>query len=157
MEPDNHYISAVYLDDATLKTHNAQKQHEREVAINDLIDWNHFTVEGMEGTYELTLGSSENRIIFSIKGKQTQEPLTIAINLSPFRSLIKDYSLICESYFEALKTGNLSRIEAIDMSRRGLHNEGASLILDVMPEKITIDSETARRLFTLIYTLHLKG
>ena len=135
---------------------NLEIEHEREVAINDLIEWNHFEIKDAQGPYKIKIGVQETRIIFNIDTENSAETIVISIILSPFRSIIRDYFLICEGYFDALKTGNLPRIEAIDMSRRGLHNEGADLLVSLTQDKIIMDSETARRLFTLICSLHLK-
>ena len=150
------HIATITLDESSIKRRTPELEHERVVAMNDLIEWNHFAVEDADGPYDVTLSTSENRIAFKVKAKTLAKPLTIAISLAPMRGIIRDYSLICESYFEAVKSGNLPRIEAIDMSRRGLHNEGSDMLITLLEGKVTLDSETSRRLFTLIYVLHLK-
>jgi uncharacterized protein (UPF0262 family) len=149
------HITAIVLDD-TLTARTPHLSHERQVAVNDLIEWNHFAVKGADGPYTLTLKGAENRLTMSVTSPSLTEPASINMPLAPFRGLMRDYFLICESYFEAVKTGNLPRIEAIDMSRRGLHNEGSELISELLKDKVEIDSETARRLFTLLSVLHLK-
>ena len=154
--PTTQHIEAIFIDEASITKRSAEIDHERTVAINDLIEWNHFAINNTKGPYQLTLKTAENRISFLVVSSSLDKPITISLTLSPFRSIIRDYLMICESYFDALKTGNLPRIEAIDMSRRGLHNEGADLLTSLLADKVTIDSETARRLFTLIYSLHLK-
>jgi uncharacterized protein (UPF0262 family) len=150
------HIDAITLDESSIKCRSPELEHERLVAVNDLIEWNYFAIKGTEGPYAITLSTSENRIAFKAKSKAAPQPLTVAISLAPFRGLIRDYFLILESYFEAVKSGNLPRIEAIDMSRRGLHNEGSELLTTLLQDKVTMDSETSRRLFTLICVLHLK-
>ena len=150
------HIEAIFIDEASITKRSDEIEHDRAVAINDLIEWNHFAIKDIVGPYQLTLKTAENRIVFSVISNSITKPITISLTLSPFRSIIRDYLMICESYFDALRTGNLPRIEAIDMSRRGLHNEGADLLTSLLLDKVTIDSETARRLFTLIYSLHLK-
>jgi uncharacterized protein (UPF0262 family) len=150
------HIATITLDESSIKRRTPELEHERVVAMNDLIEWNHFAVEGAEGPYDVTLSTSENRIAFKIKSPSLAKPLTIALALTSLRGVIRDYTLICESYFEAVKSGNLPKIEAIDMSRRGLHNEGSDMLTGLLEDKVTLDSETSRRLFTLIYVLHLK-
>ncbi len=150
------HITAITLDESSIKPRSVEIEHERHVAMNDLIEWNHFALKDAEGPYELRLSTAENRFAFSVTSKTLTRPYNFFISLAPFRSLIRDYFLICESYFDAVKTGNLPRIEAIDMSRRGLHNEGSELLSSLLTDKVVIDSETSRRLFTLICVLHLK-
>jgi len=150
------HITAIAIDESSLNARTPELEHERQVAINDLIEWNHFTLKGACGPYSLTLKTAENRVTFTATSPELEEPVTLALPLAPFRSLIRDYFLICESYFEAVKAGNLPRIEAIDMSRRGLHNEGSDLIEELLKDKVDMDSETARRFFTLLCVLHLR-
>ncbi len=150
------YIASILLESSSITRHNAVLDHEREVAIKDLTVWNHFSLYSIPGPYEVTIGSEGTRIKFTVLAKGRAEPVSLAVPLAPFRGLIRDYFLICESYVEAVKIGNLSRIEAIDMSRRGLHNEGAELLQSLLRGQALMDSETARRLFTLLSVLHLK-
>jgi uncharacterized protein (UPF0262 family) len=150
------YIESITLDEASIAPRTPELDHERSVAVHDLTEWNHFAVIGKKGPYAVTLGSSENRITLSIRTSAAAKPFVLAIPLAPFRSVIRDYGLICESYFEAVKTGNIARIEAIDMSRRGLHNEGSALLTGLLEGKVEMDTQTARRLFTLLHVLHLK-
>ncbi len=155
------YIASISLDEASIAGRSKEIDHERSVAVNDLIEWNHFSIKKkdgiqMQGPYDIALSASKNRIVFSATSPSVAKPVAIPITIAPFRSLIRDYFLICESYFDAIKTGNLQRIEAIDMSRRGLHNEGADLLASMTAETLEMDYETARRLFTLICALHLK-
>jgi uncharacterized protein (UPF0262 family) len=150
------HITAITLDESSLTAQSSALEHERQVAMNDLIEWNHFALKEAEGPYTLVLKTAENRIIFTVTSQKLARPAVLAVPLAPFRSVIRDYFLICESYFEAIRTGNLPRIEAIDMSRRGLHNEGADLLASLLADKVGMDSETSRRLFTLLTVLHLK-
>lgn len=150
------YISAITLDESGIAKRSAELEHERNVAMNDIVEWNHFAVMGAEGPYRLTLSTAENRITFSIESDAPATPQLFAIPLAPFRGIMRDYLLIFESYFEALKNGNMSKIEAIDMSRRGLHNEGADLLSTLLQDKVQMDAQTARRLFTLLHVLQLK-
>jgi uncharacterized protein (UPF0262 family) len=150
------HITAIALDESSLTARTSAHEHERQVAMNDLIEWNHFALKEGDGPYTLTLKTAENRIALIVSSPNFKQPVTLAVPLAPFRSLIRDYFLICESYFEAVKVGNIARIEAIDMSRRGLHNEGAEQLTSLLEERVDMDSETARRLFTLLCVLHMK-
>jgi uncharacterized protein (UPF0262 family) len=128
------------------------------MAKEDLIEENSFAlVEGPAGPYDLSLGIEDNRLVLDI-GNERAEPLAKHIlSLTPFRRIVKDYFTICESYYEAIKRSSPSQIEAIDMGRRGLHNEGAELLRDRLAGKIELDANTARRLFTLICVLHIRA
>ncbi len=138
-------------------------EHERAVAIFDLIEENYFSPVGDlvggdgGGPYSLFLGIEENRLVIDIR-TETEEPLgKVILALTPFRRIVKDYFQICESYYQAIKAATPSQIEAIDMGRRGLHNEGADLLHERLAGKIELDKNTARRLFTLICVLHIRG
>jgi uncharacterized protein (UPF0262 family) len=148
----------VTLDEASIGRNNADVAHEREVAIFDLLEENSFAPEGRDGgPYTLHLSLADNRLIFAI-GDAEHRPITdVALPLSPFRRLVKDYFLLCESYFDAVRTAPASRIEAIDQGRRGMHDEGSSLLQERLKGKIEVDIATARRLFTLLCALHWKG
>jgi uncharacterized protein (UPF0262 family) len=114
-------------------------------------------VNGFAGPYRVRLSLRESNLVFTIDEQSGAHQAEIALSMRPFRRLIKDYFLICESYFEAIRTASPSRIEAIDMGRRGLHNEGAEKLADALAQKIKVDGETARRLFTLVCVLHVRG
>ena len=148
----------VMLDQASIGRNNAEVEHEREVAIFDLLEKNSFALEGHDGgPYTLNLSLADNRLVFTV-GDTDRAPIQhVMLSLSPFRRLVKDYFLICESYYQAIKTQPASKIEAIDMGRRGLHDEGSQLLLERLKGKIAIDLATARRLFTLLCVLHWKG
>jgi uncharacterized protein (UPF0262 family) len=151
-------IVKLSLDERTVVRRSPEVEHERAVAIFDLIEDNRFAPIGdYVGPYVLHLAIEENRLIFDIRDENDQPLGRIPLPLSPFRRVIKDYFTVCESYFEAIKTAPPSHIEALDMGRRGLHNEGSELLLDRLAGKIELDLNTARRLFTLICVLHIRG
>lgn len=152
-------LTAVTLDQASIRRSNANIEHEREVAIYDLLDRNQFAVEGRDdGPYSLRLGIVEDRLAMVV-APETGEgaPVTYMLSLSPLRRIIKDYFLVCESYYQAIRTAPPSRIQAIDMGRRGLHDEGSLVLIERLKGKVAVDHDTARRLFTLICALHWKG
>ena len=152
------YIVNVTLDEKTLVRRSPEVEHERAVAIYDLLESNRFVPLGdYQGPYNLHLRLEETRLVFDIRSDAEAALGAVSISLSPFRRVIKDYFTVCESYFEAIKTASPSRIEAIDMGRRGLHNEGSELLKDRLSDKIEMDFDTARRLFTLLCILHIRG
>ena len=134
-------------------------EHERAVAIFDLIEENSFQPVNDEGTgpYRLKLALAESRLVFAISREDGAPVVTHILSLTPFRRIVKDYYMICESYYAAIRTSTPSQIEAIDMGRRGLHNDGSQTLLDRLAGKIDIDFDTARRVFTLICVLHWRG
>ncbi len=148
----------ITLDEKSVGRKSSDVEHERKVAIFDLLEDNVFALEDREeGPYSLLLSIAENRLVFTV-GDASHKPITsFMLSLSPFRKIVKDYFFVCESYYEAIKTAPPSRIEALDMGRRGLHNEGSQLLMQRLEGKITTDFDTARRLFTLICALHWKG
>ena len=151
-------IIDIQLDQGSIVRWSREVDHERQVAIFDLLENNSFTlVDGFPGPYRIELSLREANLIIGIGHDHSSEQSEIALSMRPFRKLIKDYFLICESYFEAIRTATPSRIEAIDMGRRGLHNDGAALLIDALSGKIELDEETARRLYTLICVLHIRG
>jgi uncharacterized protein (UPF0262 family) len=157
-QDDPHRLIEVTLDEASIGRNNSEVEHEREVAIFDLLEKNSFAVEGHEsGPYTLHLSLADNRLVFTIGDAEHNPIQHVMLSLSPFRRLVKDYFLICESYYAAIKTQPASKIEAIDMGRRGVHDEGSQLLLERLKGKITVDIATARRLFTLLCALHWKG
>ena len=151
-------IVDITLDEASVVRRSPDVEHERAVAIYDLLEENVFAPVGdYSGPYKLHLGISENRLLFDIRSEAEEALGTVVLPLSPFRRIVKDYFTVCESYFQAIKSASPSRIEAIDMGRRGLHNEGSDLLRSRLDGKIEIDFDTARRLFTLICVLHIRG
>ena len=148
----------ITLDEGSIGRSTPDTEHERAVAIYDLLEDNSFApLESEDGPYGLHLSIAENRLVFDVR-REDGTPLTAhLLSLTPFRKIVKDYFLICDSYYKAIRTATPSQIEAIDMGRRGLHNEGSELLMERLKEKIEIDFDTARRLFTLICVLHWKG
>ena len=133
-------------------------EHERAIAIYDLIEENSFAPLGHDGgPYCLALQVVENRLVFDIRTESGDPVIAHYLSLSPFRRLVKDYFLVCESYYQAIRTATPSQIEAIDMGRRALHNEGSELLQQRLKDKVAVDFDTARRLFTLLTVLHWKG
>jgi uncharacterized protein (UPF0262 family) len=158
----NNRLVSITLDQDSIRRSNPNVQHEREVAIYDILDANHFVVEGRDdGPYALNLGLSEDRLVMRIAsergGAENANPVTYMLSLTPFRRIVKDYFMVCESYYQAIRTAPPSRIQAIDMGRRGLHDEGSRVLVERLKGKVEIDHDTARRLFTLICALHWKG
>ena len=159
-EPNTHsnrWLTDVRLDEVTLSHTNADIEHERKVAIFDLLEENVFAPAGApDGPYHLYLRIIEKKLVFDISLEDGAPVRQLILSLSPFRRIVKDYFMVCESYHEAIRSASPSQIEAIDMGRRGLHNEGSQILLDRLNGKIEIDFDTSRRLFTLITALHLK-
>jgi uncharacterized protein (UPF0262 family) len=151
-------LISVTLDENSIGRGSADQQHERAIAVYDLIEDNSFTLAGHAGgPYALTISLVDAKLVFEIRDENGAGVVTHILSLTPFRRILKDYFLICESYYAAIRTATPSRIEAIDMGRRGLHNEGAQLLAERLKGKIETDADTARRLFTLITALHWKG
>lgn len=149
----------IRLDEASLAAASAEAEHERRVAIFDLLEENVFEVVGHAGgPYALTLSIADRRLVFDIAAAaDSVRVLTVILSLTPLRTVIKDYFLICESYHAAIRAATPAQIEAIDMGRRGLHNEGSEILRERLQGKIALDLDTARRLFTLICALHVRG
>ncbi|WP_089176689.1 UPF0262 family protein [Bosea sp. AS-1] len=155
---ENQCLVGVTLDESSLGRGSPDQEHERAIAIYDLIERNRFVVSGHDGgPYHAHLALVERRLVFDIKASDGEPVVTHHLSLSPFRRIVKDYELICESYYAAIRTQTPDQIEAIDMGRRGLHDEAAGILVDRLANKVEIDFDTARRLFTLIYALHWKG
>jgi len=151
-------IAAITLDEATVVRRGPDVEHERKVAMYDLIEENCFTPQGSPGgPYHLHLAIEENRLVFDIRLADEAPHGKVVLSLTPFRRIVKDYFLICDSYYKAIQSATPSQIEAIDMGRRGIHNEGSTLLMDRLAGKIEVDFDTARRLFTLVCVLHIRG
>lgn len=151
-------LIGVTLEEKDCGGHGREIEHEREIALYDLIECNSFHPVGSPGgPYNLVLGIEENRLLFHVKMADGGHHGTLGLSLTPFRRVIKDYFAICDSYMKAISDQSPATIEAIDMARRGLHDEGAFVLQERLNGKICIDFDTARRLFTLICVLHLKG
>ncbi|MBC8239738.1 MAG: UPF0262 family protein [Alphaproteobacteria bacterium] len=156
--PHTQRIANITMDEKSVVRRSPQVEHEQKVAIFDLLEENRFVpVGGFTGPYHLHMKIEEDRLVFDIRNEEETPLGEIALSARSFRRIIKDYFLVCESYFDAIKTKAPSQIEAIDMGRRGLHNEGADLLRDRLDGKVEIDLDTARRLFTLICVLHVRG
>ena len=148
------YISHIELDDKHSPPPTAEIEKERRVALYDLLEGNKFEVPSKSGPYHLILSIKEKRLVFEVS-KEDQSPVSeFHLSLSPFRQVVKDYWAICESYFDAVKNLPPGKIETIDMARRGIHDEGARILLERLEEKAILDRDTSRRLFTLICILH---
>lgn len=151
-------IIAVQIDDETLAASGPDAEHERRVAIFDLIEDNRFLVDGHEGgPYVLNLSLQEQKLVFAVTLEDGASVRTFILSLTPFRRIIKDYFMICETYYDAIRNSSAAQIEAIDMGRRGVHNEGSELLEERLSGKVSLDFDTARRLFTLVCALHAKG
>ncbi|MEN5083185.1 UPF0262 family protein [Bosea sp. TWI1241] len=156
--PDRNHLIGVTLDENSLGRGSADQEHERAVAIYDLIERNHFALPGFDGgPYLAHLALVERRLSLEVRDQAGAVLVTHLLSLTPFKRIIKDYELVCDSYYAAIRTATPSQIEAIDMGRRGLHDEAAVLLRERLAGKVDLDRETARRFFTLIYALHWKG
>jgi uncharacterized protein (UPF0262 family) len=155
-------ISHIELDDATILWRNADIEQERRIAVFDLIEDNVFkplraSAAGHEGPYRVRLSVRDGRLSLEISGEDGVELETLVLGLARFRRPIREYFAICESYYQAIRKASPQEIETIDMARRGVHNEAAELLLERLEGKIETDHPTARRLFTLICVLHIRG
>ena len=150
-------LISVTLDDVSIGRGSPDIEHERAVAIYDLVEESSFALKAHPGPYRLILSLLERRLVFDIRGENGDPGMIHALSLTPFGRIVKDYQLICDSYRQAIRAGAPSRIEAIDMARRGLHDEAAEILRARLKGKVEVDRDTARRLFTLIYVLHLRG
>jgi len=154
----SHRIAEITLDERTVVRRNADIEHERAVAIFDLLEENNFApVSRVPGPFHLHLGIEDNRLALDIRDKDAHSLERVVLPLAPFRGIVKDYFLVCESYYNAIRSASPSRIEAIDMGRRALHDEGSELLRERLADRVAIDFNTARRLFTLLCVLHIRG
>jgi uncharacterized protein (UPF0262 family) len=150
-------IVNISLDERTVVRRNSDVEHERAVAIFDLLEENSFApTSGCPGPFHLHLSVEENRLLLEVRDTADAPLEKITIPVQPFRGIVRDYFLICESYYNAIRRASPSQIEAIDMGRRGLHNEGATMLRERLAERVAIDDNTARRLFTLLCVLHIR-
>ena len=175
--PGTNRLIAITLDATSIGRRSADVEHEREVAIFDILEANQFTLDGNDaGPYRLDLAMQEDRLVLAIRAAEvgeageSQQPVPVEttspespalavfiLSLSPFRRIVRDYFTVCDSYYQAIRTAPASRIQSIDMGRRALHDEGAKLFAERLKGKITVDFDTARRLFTLVCALRWKG
>ncbi|MCI9866448.1 UPF0262 family protein [Rhizobium skierniewicense] len=157
MEPGAFRLCDVVLDESIGRS-TPDVEHERAVAIFDLIEENSFEPNGHAGgPYKLNISLVDSKLVFTIRTEDEQAVATHILSLTPFRRIIKDYFMICESYYEAIRSSTPSQIEAIDMGRRGIHNDGSQTLMDRLSGKIKVDFDTARRLFTLVCVLYWRG
>jgi uncharacterized protein (UPF0262 family) len=151
-------LVAVTLDEASIGRGGPDQEHERAVAIYDIVEANSFALpEHDGGPYALHLALVDKRLCFDIRTAEGKPVVAHHLSLTPFRKIIKDYEMVCDSYYRAIRTASPAQIEAIDMGRRGLHNEAAELLVERLKGKVEIDFDTARRIFTLIFALHWRG
>lgn len=151
-------IIQIHLDERSIVRWSPDVDHERAVAIFDLLEENHFALVGDDGgPYILRLSIEENRLVMAVHDEKDASLAKIMLPTLSFRKIIKDYFTVCESYYQAIRSASPSQIEAIDMGRRGLHNEGSKLLRERLAGKVEIDPNTARRLFTLLCVLHIRG
>jgi len=151
-------LVAVTLDESSIGRAGPDIEHERAVAIYDLIEENSFRPTGHEGgPYALHLGIDGNRLVFDIRLSDGTPVIAHLLSLAPFRRIVKDYFTVCDSYYAAIRSSTPDRIEALDMGRRALHDEGSQILMERLARKVDLDFDTARRLFTLVTVLHWKG
>ena len=151
-------LAAVTLDEETIGRSNPDIEHERQVAIYDLLEQNSFQPVGdSNGPYALHLSVTGNRLVFDIRTQDGKRVIAHLLSLTPLRRIVKDYYTVCDSYYEAIRTATPDKIEALDMGRRSIHNEGSRVLMERLKDKVKLDIDTARRLFTLICVLHWKG
>ena len=155
-------IIDVQLDDRTILWRSADVEQERRIAIFDLIEGNHFAPQrphpdGYAGPYRIALSVEEGRLVLGIKREDDTPLETLILAMGRFRRPIRDYFAICDSYYQAIRQSTPQQIETVDMARRGIHNEAAELLKERLEGKIEVDFDTARRLFTLICVLHIRG
>jgi len=155
---DPERIINVTLDEHSVVRRSPEIEHERKVAIFDLLEGNWFSLDGaFRGPYDLFLSIEENRLLIDVRDEFSRTLTVVPLPLTPFRRIIKDYFKVCESYFAAIKRGSNAQIEALDQGRSGLHIEGSELLRDRLEGTVALDLDTARRLFTLICVLHIRA
>jgi uncharacterized protein (UPF0262 family) len=148
----------ITLDQRSLGPASANIEHEREVAIFDILDGNAFAVDGMDvGPYRLNLAIADDRLQLTVRDEDSEPVASHQVPLTPLKRVMKDYFLVCDDYYDAVRTAPPARIQAIDLNRRTLHDEGSKILAEKLSGKVTVDADTARRLFTLLCALHWKG
>lgn len=155
-------IMDISLDEQTIIWRNADVEQERRIAIFDILEENHFAPQrehpdGYKGPYRVSLRVEEGRLAIDISREDGEYLESVILGLGRFRRPIKDYFAICDSYYQAIRNATPQQIETVDMARRGIHNEAAQMLKERLEGKIEVDFDTARRLFTLICVLHIKG
>ncbi|HVV78959.1 MAG TPA: UPF0262 family protein [Pseudolabrys sp.] len=148
----------VELDEESIGRSNSDVEHEREVAIYDLLEQNSFApIDDDNGPYVLHLKVDGARLVFDIRRENGKPVVAHLLSLSPLRRIVKDYYTICDSYYQAIRTATPDKIEALDMGRRAIHNDGSRVLMERLKSKVALDHDTARRLFTLVCVLHWRG
>ena len=148
----------VVLDEASIGRGNPDQEHERRIAIYDLVEDNRFALPGHAGgPYRLTIGVQDGKLLLAVATEGGERVIAHLLSLRPLRRVVKDYLMLCDNYYAAIRSSTPAQIEAIDMGRRGLHDEGAGLLGERLKGKVECDGSTLRRLFTLVTALHWKG
>ena len=151
-------IVSIEIDEKSLAPAGPDADHERKVAIFDILEGNTFRIVGHEGgPYAVVLSLADNRLVFDVAEEGGAPVRKMMLSLTTLRRVIKDYFMICDSYYDAIRNSTPSQIEAIDMGRRGLHNEGSQILTEKLADKVEVDFDTSRRLFTLVCALHARG
>jgi len=151
-------IVSIEIDDKSLAPAGPDAEQERKVAVFDLLEGNVFKVVGHEGgPYNVVLSLADNRLVFDVSEQDGSAVRKLLLSLTTLRRVIKDYFMICDSYYDAIRSSTPGQIEAIDMGRRGLHNEGSQILTEKLADKVEVDHDTSRRLFTLVCALHARG
>ncbi len=151
-------IVEITLDEKSIVRWSPEIEHERNVAVFDLLEANDFHLrDGFDGPYRIHLSLRESTLVMRVRNDEADEETEIALPVRPLRRVIRDYFMICDSYFKAIRGATPKQIETIDMARRGLHNEGSEMLMDMLADRVEMDLDTARRLFTLVCVLHLRG
>lgn len=155
---DKGRIVSIEIDEKSLAPAGPDADHERKVAIFDIVENNVFRLVGHDGgPYAVVLSLADNRLVFDVAEENGTPVRRLMLSLTTLRRVIKDYFIICDSYYDAIRSASPSQIEAIDMGRRGLHNEGSRLLSERLADKVEVDFDTSRRLFTLVCALHARG
>jgi len=151
-------IVSIEIDEKSLAPAGPDADHERKVAIFDILEGNTFRLVGHDGgPYAVVLSLADNRLVFDVAEEGGAPVRKLMLSLTTLRRVIKDYFMICDSYYDAIRNSTPSQIEAIDMGRRGLHNEGSQILTEKLADKVEVDFDTSRRLFTLVCALHARG
>jgi len=151
-------LTAIHFDDGSIRRGDPNIEHERKVAVFDILESNSFVLDGRDdGPYTLNLSIVEDRLVFAVGVAVSAETFTFVLSLTPMRRIMRDYFTVCENYYQAIRTAPPSRIQSIDMGRRALHDEGSRILVERLKGKVTVDRDTSRRLFTLICALRWKG
>ena len=155
---DKARIASIEIDEKSLAPAGPDADHERKVAIFDILEGNKFNLIGHDGgPYSVVLSLADNRLVFDVAETDGSPVRKLMLSLTTLRRVIKDYFMICDSYYDAIRSSTPSQIEAIDMGRRGLHNEGSQILSEKLADKVEVDFDTSRRLFTLVCALHARG